>query len=253
MPSFLIKIDSYAYNASESDDISVNFPQPIQLTSDDDMKTQFGIALLKAQVWYSWANISATIGNNVIRYSHNSGTNWNSITIPDGTYSITQLETYIHSVMKDNSHYNSGDNTYYVNFVPNYATFKLRIELSNNYQLDLTQSTIYTLLGHANTTLTSTTTGAGNVDITAGVNSIDIRCNLVKNSYNNGSFSDTIQSFSPNVPAGSLINISESNPVFLPLNQKNISTLRVRLTSQDGTPIDLRGEQTSYLFQIKEI
>ena len=252
MVSFLIKIDSSAFSGQNSDDISVNFAQPIEIGKDDDPH-QYGIALLKSQVWYSYPNISASIGNNVIRYSHNSGSNWNSITIPDGTYSISQLQSYLHQVMKDNTHYDSSDDTYYINFVPNLATFKLRVEISNNYQLDLTQSTIYSLLGFTSTTLTSTTTGGSGVDITAGVNSLDIRCNLVKNSFNNGNFSDTIQSFAPNVPAGSQINLDIANPIFLPLSTNRISSMRIKITSQAGARIDFRGEQTSYLFQIKEI
>jgi hypothetical protein len=58
---------------------------------------------------YSWRNISARLGNNTYSYSMPNGasgtTTYGSYTIPDGFYTVSQLNTLIHQQFNANGHY----------------------------------------------------------------------------------------------------------------------------------------------------
>jgi hypothetical protein len=253
--SYLLKFDS-SVTTQTSHDFTVNYNNFIL-----DREADYEIALVKANIWYSYYNIAEAHGNNKFRY-HN-GTVWrNQVIIPDGVYSVDQINDIIQGNMYAHGDYTSGSpDSYDINLYPNYSTLKLDIVLTNNYQLDLqdSQSTLNALLGFsssipASNGLEITVTGDRTVDITRGVNSLSIHCSLVQGSYENEVASDVIYSFSPDKSPGELLNIDVNQRIYLPIRDKGqITSIRFRLTDQKDRPVDLNNEDCVYLCELRKI
>jgi len=220
-----------------------------------DPESQYECGLIQASLWYSWYNISSAFGNNQLRYSPNSGTNFYDVDFDDGIYSVQAIEEKLHSVMKANNHYSvvNGIDTFNISIVPNYTSGKVRVEVSNNYQLDFQTSYLKSLLGFGNIIVSSTQEGTNLADITRGVNQIQIHCSLAEGSYSNSESSDILYAFVPNSSPSTLINIQPTFPVYLPITTKdNIQNIRMRITDQQQREIDLNGEQVSYLMELRK-
>ena len=74
------------------------------------------------------------------------------------------------------------------------------------------------------------------------VNSIFVNCDLVSGSFVNGSPEPVLYSFFPNVPPGYKVIETPGSPVYLPVSQNYIESIRLWLTDQDRNAINLRGE-----------
>ena len=79
-----------------------NFPQAKTLKNN-------AIVLDGLALFYSWYNISSKYQNNQLSYNwfNSAGTGYTTffITIPDGFYTIRELNAYIQSVFVTNNHY----------------------------------------------------------------------------------------------------------------------------------------------------
>ena len=94
----LIKLDSSSSNG---------LPENFTTTFSNLMlekNTDYEIAMISLSMNYSYPNISSTNGNNTVEYSPNGGTNYYTITIPDGNWSVDSLNTQIQGQMKTNGH-----------------------------------------------------------------------------------------------------------------------------------------------------
>ena len=112
-----------------------NFPSG-GFTFKNDM-----IALLSLYQYFSIFNITSDYGNNSFSYTWFDGLEY-SITIPDGYYEISDLNSYFQSVMIANTHYmtnSAGQFIYFLEFIVNTSRYAVQI---NSYPLDATiQST----------------------------------------------------------------------------------------------------------------
>jgi hypothetical protein len=110
---------------------------------------------------YSWFNISSQIGNNQITYyipnSSNIQTAYN-LTIPNGFYQISDLNTYLQLQMKANGHYWYSFNNSF-NFSGTISTTTLTISSTNNPSITLPIGTIITGYGVTNNTIITAQTG----------------------------------------------------------------------------------------------
>ena len=112
-----------------------NFPSG-GFTFKNDM-----IALLSLYQYFSIFNITSDYGNNSFSYTWFDGLEY-SITIPDGYYEISDLNSYFQSIMIANTHYmtnSAGQFIYFLEFIVNTSRYAVQI---NSYPLDTTiQST----------------------------------------------------------------------------------------------------------------
>ena len=83
-------------SGGRSENFSVNYTPPIEL----DYDKHYEIGMESCYLWYSWYNISSALGNNIFVY-HN-GRAKASITIPDGSYNIDDLNTVVKSLIDIN-------------------------------------------------------------------------------------------------------------------------------------------------------
>lgn len=86
-------IDREKIGTSWPDDFIIKFNPPLKL--DPEMEHEF--ALDRLSMTYSWYNIRSDYKNNAIRYTHNKGVNWETITFVDGAYSYSDINDYIHT------------------------------------------------------------------------------------------------------------------------------------------------------------
>ena len=243
--SYLLKLDSK--NAAKSDDFEVEYTQPIPAPGS------WEIALIRSFVWYSYYNVSAAYGTNIIRYSKNAGSTWETnITIPDGIYSVTDINNVIQAELKLRGDWNSIDETHYITIKPNFNTLRVEVELSNNYQVDFTAGSIRTLLGFDSIIATVSQSATNLADITRGVNSLVINCSLTDAGYQNQFSGNGLYSFLPDSPPGSNIQIIPSEPIYLPVNTQMITRIRVWITDQQNRRVDLSGEDVTYLLHIRK-
>lgn len=221
------------------------------------------ISLGESNIWYSYPNLSPDFDNQTFKYRPGATASWETLTIPEGVYNIEDIDAYIKQEMKTNGDYggtdSNGDDVYYFSLTADNNQLKAVITLSNSYQVDLTAGNLYLLLGFDSQVLNTDGkhVAENRANIENGVSNILIHCSLVGNSpysgsYVNGNPSDVLYSFNPNVPPGNLITITPNPPIWLPVKESLITTIRMRVTDQAGNLLNLRGENTSYRLVLRE-
>jgi hypothetical protein len=111
----LILNSSNIVSGSNNSELVYSFPSgSVQFQNDE-------VAVSTISMYYSWFNIDSTLyGNNVYQYRWLGSTF--TVTIPNGNYSIAQLNAYLQFVMIQNGHYlvnSSSQNVYYLEFTIN--------------------------------------------------------------------------------------------------------------------------------------
>ena len=248
MSEFLLRFSSKnreKVGVSLSHDFTTKFNKPIKLSYD--MKHEVAVRLIK--MTYSWYNISQSFGNNQIKYSHNNGTDWETITFVDGMYSYDDIDDYIKKYMKSKGHLVKGTKDseeseieYGVNLYFVLSTYRILIELHKDYQVDLTTSDFRKLIGFNSKIVTSTEYGTNLPDITKGVDEVHINCDKVTDSITDGQSSNTLAVIPVQNLVRSLPFSYNLRPiVFSPLSGHLISSMRFYVTDSSGNPIDLNG------------
>ena len=84
------------------------------------------------------------------------------------------------------------------------------------------------------------------------VNSILVHCNIIHSSYKRGTQTPVAYNFFPNAAPGQKILEAPHNVIYLPVTVDVISTLSVWLTDEHGELLDLRGEELTIRFHLRE-
>lgn len=121
---------SNVVNDGQNNKLVFNYPNSVKYN-----KSYISVASI--HMYYSWFNITSSLGNNTFQYSwtNNAGvSSQTTITIPDGLYDISQLNDYLHSTMVSANRYLinnlSGENFYYINFIINPTRYAVQISLT---------------------------------------------------------------------------------------------------------------------------
>ena len=224
---------------SLSHDFTTKFKEPIKLSYD--MKHELAVRTIS--MTYSWYNIKQSYGNNQIKYSHDKGTSWETITFVDGMYSYDDIDKYIKDYMKSKGHIKVDEEEKYgINLYFVLSTYRVHIELEDDYQIDLRNSNFRKLIGFNSKNIIQTEYGTNLPNITRGVDEININCDKVTESITDGESSSTIAV----IPVENLIRSLPFTykPRFLaysPLSGHLISSMRFYVTDSSGNPIDLNG------------
>ena len=123
------------------------FPNSVQFKNNH-------IAVSSVSMYYSWFNISSALNNNKFYYTwYNAagiitvnGNPYFTVTIPDGLYEISQLNSYLQYTMIANGTYlldtTTGQNVYYAEFILNPTRYAVQI---NTFQFPIALPTGYAL------------------------------------------------------------------------------------------------------------
>ena len=230
---------------SFSHDFTTKFNNPIHLSYN--MKHELAVRMIS--MTYSWYNIRQVYENNQIKYSHDGGNSWETITFVDGMYSYDDIDLYIKKYLKSKGHLVKGtkdskdsDIEYGINLYYVLSTSRVLIELANNYQVDLTNLNFRKLLGFDSKKVEKTEYATNLPDITRGVEELHINCDKVTDSITDGESSSTIAV----IP---IINLTRSLPftykprflAYSPVSDHIISSMRFYVTDSSESPIDLNG------------
>ena len=217
-----------------------------------DRNKKYEMALVNLETYNSFPNIDET--NNNLRYSPDGGATWTVIRIPEGSYEIIDINEFIQRTMKEQGHYDQEGNAYCLTLQPNTNTLKAVLELHPNYWVDLRpNNSIGSVLGFHKQIYKGGYNESENIVQIVSVNSLRVTSDIIGSSYTNGTTENIIYSFFPNVGPGYKIIEVPHNLVFLPITLHTISAMETKLTDQTGKLINLRGEELSIRFVIREI
>ena len=206
-----------------------------------DTEMQHELAVDRVSMTYSWHNINAEYGNITIKYSKDNGLTWKTITFIDGMYSYDDLSDYINVVITENddqpSNNRVGIKIYFV-----LASYRVVVELGNQWQLDIRNSTFGDLIGYEPQILTDTSYSTKLPNITNEIDSIHINCDIVTDSITDGRYSNTIAMIpTDNLTRSCPFTFEPRRALFSPISKTVISELRVNLTDSIGRSINLNG------------
>lgn len=243
---------------------------------DEDME----VMLSSAQIPYSIFNITSAYNNNSFSFHFPTGagvgtyTNF-TISIPDGFYTIDDLNSFVEQFCISNGLYlidNNGNNVYYINFSVNQVSYAIQILLYlvprslptgwtipagfigfSTYTADRTPHIVISstnkfneyigfLAGQYPPTLPRLTNYSvlsnKKPPIASYVNSIIVHCSLVNNPV--VSPSDILDAFQiTNAIFGQNINYAPSIEKYVKLSKGSYSSMIIYLTDQNNNPINL--------------
>ena len=110
------------------------------------------IALSNLSIYYTWKNIKSSYNNNKFKIL---APTWNEeFTLPDGSYSISDIQDYFEYILKKHREKINKDNKpsvkIYINMSENRITFKIK----NGYSLELLTKDTMKLLGSTKNKIT---------------------------------------------------------------------------------------------------
>ena len=240
-----IILNSEDRDSGTTHDFTIRFTPEIQL----DRNERYVVAVDKFESSYSWHNLSSKYNNHQLKYSIDSGTNYTTITIPDGNYDYSNLNSLIKQAITSNGH---SSDLFNLRFVT--SRLKTYLTLGSNFRLDLTNGEFASLIGF-NKRIVSTSGYSDKVpDITRSVDSIDVRSNIVSNSIVSGKNTNVLMQ----IPVYDLrisypFVISNRRLLYNSLSINGISEIRIYLTDTLGRPIDLNGQQVHITLLISKL
>ena len=126
--------------------------------------------------------------------------------------------------------------------------------LQNNYEVDFwNDKSINSLLGFHSKLYTSGFHESENMVNILKINSILVNIDIISGSYVNGSTQPTIYSLFPNDTPGYKIIEIPHNLLYLPITSDTINSIKIWLTDQNGNKLNLREENLSMRFHLREI
>ena len=233
---YISSVDRVRAGVSECEDFVIKFNPSIQL----DINQKHEVAVDQISMTYSWHNIAPKYGNNTIKYSHDNGSTWTTVTFPNGMYSYNDLNDYLCQIMKRNGHVTSDSYDINIGFV--LTTYKVVVELTNGYQLDLSNTNFGELIGFDPKIIKSSEVGSKLPNITNSIDSLHINTNIINDSIVGGIASNTLCV----IPTGTL---NRSYPfvkepmraLFNEVSTTTISSMRVYVTDSLRRPVHLNG------------
>ena len=126
--------------------------------------------------------------------------------------------------------------------------------IKSNCEVDFRRyNSINILLGFDSKLYTSGFNESENMVNILTINSLLVNIDIISGSYVNGSEEPTIYSFFPNVSPGYKIIENPHNLLYLPITADTIHSSTIWLTDQNGDELNLRGENLSMRFHLREI
>lgn len=234
------------------------------------------IALDSLSIYYSWPSITSSNANNQFSYTWptSSGTTTVDITIPDGFYTIDDLNSYLQYKMIANKHYlvdSSGDYVYYIQLSTNSTLYAVQLDVSplptslgtytypsgaswtlpaaSTYPQFVvpatTTNSISSIIGFAAGSYPSSTSGTSTYSYTSDstpqvtpVSSVVVTCSLLNNSFSIPN--NLLYSFSPNVTYGSQINIVPPSKTFIDMAGGKVSEFSITFLDQNFNKLNIK-------------
>ena len=208
-----------------------------------DKKKDYEIALINRETCYSFPNIDRS--NKCFTYSLNVPL-WIDILIPEGSYHVDDINEFIQRQLRKNCHYDKATDKDDIK--------KSEMILKINYEIDFIQKkSINILLRFHSKLYTSGFIESENIINILTINRILANIDIISGSYVNDSTQPRIYSFFPDVSPGYKIIENPHNLLYLPITSDTIHSITIWITDQNGNKLNLRGENLSMRFHLREI
>lgn len=258
--SYNIILNSTNVNNSNNTQYKYNF-----INGNFKVNDNAEICIGNIQIPYSWFNISAAYNNNKFNFVSWLGVTYN-ITLPDGFYSISDINDYMEQFAITNGLYliNSGSNVYYFSIYTNQQYYKNQMVFypvptslptgytapSNFVGFPATQTCPQFVVLNNNFVTYSGfiagTYGGGSVNINylsqnvpvgSNINSLLVRCNLIDNGV--GFPSDILDVIQINSTFGSNINYEPTFQKWVKMKPGTYNNLILEFVDQNGNPMTI--------------
>ena len=221
---------------SNPQDFAIKFDPVMHLSNE----MHHELAVDRVSMTYSWHHINTEYNNKTIKYSKDGNT-WKPIDFVDGMYSYDDISEYINKVITNNddqpSNNRVGVKIYFV-----LTSYRVVVELGNQWQLDIRGSKFGDLIGFEPKILTSTSYSSKLPNITNSVDSIHINCDIVTDSITDGRYSNTLAVIpTDNLTRSYPFTFEPRRALFSPISKTIISEIHISLTDSLGRKIDLNG------------
>ena len=224
------------------------FKPPIPLDKRKDNE----IALINLEMYYSFQNIDGS--NNCFTCSPNLDPLWFGIIIPEGSYHVEDINEFIQRKMRKNGHCDKANDKDHIEISANTNTLTSEMFLKSNYEVDFRKGKcINSLQGFDSNLYISGFHESENMVNILAINSILVNIDIISGSYVNGFTQPTIYSFFPDVSPGYKIIENPHNLLYLPITSDTIHSISIWLTDQNGNEQNLRGENLSMRFHLREM
>ena len=222
---------------SRPEDFAIKFDPVMHLSNE----MHHELAVDRVSMTYSWHNINTDYNNKTIKYSKDNGSNWKTINFVDGMYSYDDISDYINQVITDNddqpSNNRVGVKIYFV-----LTSYRVVIELGNQWQLDIRGSTFGDLIGFEPKIITTTSYSSKLPNTTNSVDSIHVNCDIVTDSITDGRYSNTLIVIpTDNLTRSFPFTFEPKRALFSPISKTIIGEIRITITDSRGRPINLNG------------
>lgn len=229
------------------------------------------VAVETVNIYYSWFNIGPTYNNQTYQliYPTNAGTTTLTITMPQGFYDITSINSYLQQILITNGLYlvnSSGQNVYYAEFITNQNYYAVQfnsypvptalpagwsnpggmtfpavaatpqlVVLANSFRniIGFAAGTYPTVAQNTNYSVLSSFTPQ-----VSPVQSIILACTLLNNKYSNPG--TVLYSFTPQgATFGSLIQSQPTFPSWIDIQDGNYPNFDVQFLDQNFNPLPI--------------
>lgn len=182
------------------------------------------IAISSVQLWYSWFNVTSELNNNEFEYIFptSGGTVTRSVLIPDGFYSLGDLNSFLQSVMVTNGDYakdSNGRNVYFLQISENQTAYAVQID-----SFPVPTSAQATTLGYTQAPSGGYPASASTPQIVIEPNRFQVYTGFNAGTYPSAPQSSTYSALSQNTPEVSHVNTIllncniVNNPLAVPNN-----------------------------------
>ena len=190
---------------------------------------------------YPWHNINQKYKNNTIKYSTDAGQSWETVTFVDGMYSYSDLNDYLHQYM-DRKNHKTVEGEYNINLTFVLSSYRVIIEITNNYQLDLRNTNFGDLIGFQQKLVAQTEYGSDLPNITNSIDIIYINSDGITDSIVDGQNTNTLAVIpTDNLTRSYPFSYEPKRLLFCPVASNHISQMRFYVNDALGRPINLNG------------
>ena len=191
------------------------------------------ICLSNLSIYYTWKNIKAEYNNNVMSYHVIDHNKTKVIVLPDGSYSINDINNYLHMAMVQNGDAVKDD--YPISIYSNPTFNRVTVTVKPNFEFIMGQG-MAGVLGYSNPVITSTSNG-DLVPKLERVEAVLVHCNLAQNSFTQDS--SLIFSFVPDNIFGSQLHQKPNFPLWRQTRKTHETEIDIWFTDQLYRPLEI--------------